>query len=670
MNYTNDLIHESSPYLLQHAHNPVEWHAWNENNLREAQALKRPLLISIGYSACHWCHVMEHESFENEEVASLMNQHFYCIKVDREERTDVDHLYMNAVQMITGRGGWPLNCFAFPDGRPFHGGTYFPKESWIKVLQAVHHEFTNNPEKLESYAARLKMGLTDQSAIPLLKSDGIEPLTKLDKAVLQWSSQMDHEWGGQQGAPKFPMPANWSFLMYYGHQRKNEGVLNHVDLTLKSMDRGGIYDQLAGGFARYSVDAHWKIPHFEKMLYDNGQLLELCSQAYKRTNDPEYKRVVMETSTFLLNELQSDDGLFYSALDADSEGVEGKYYVWTKQELQTVLKDEYALAEAAFALDERAYWEDNLYVLLAVDRTLIAEDLGLSEEELDSQLRNIRSTLLNVRGKRIRPGLDDKALLSWNAMAIKGLLCAAQATGIQDYRDAAVTCAKAIQTCFVQPEGMKRTFKNGTAAIEAFSEDVAWLISAWIDLYQDSGELNWLNDAYTWMQEALRTFYDGDQGFFLYRPVNQTELVHNAPEIYDNVIPSSNSVMCRNLLWLSRFYHRPDFRSMADDMMNRVLPIMEAHPSAFGNWMWAILERWGTNHELVITGEYATDRLAELQSQYIPGCVVASTNKPSDLPLFQHRFQSDVRYFVCEQSVCRQPVMSGHEALVLIRREG
>jgi len=412
--YTNALIQETSPYLLQHAHNPVDWHPWGEKALERARAENKLLLISIGYSACHWCHVMEHESFEDPEVAKLMNRHYVCIKVDREERPDVDHTYMSAVQLLSGRGGWPLNCIALPDGRPIWAGTYFRKEDWMEAIEAIAGFYHDNPEKTNEYAANLHEGMQQNALVALSKTGLAKPDEKLiGSLAAKWKNLFDLKNGGTKGAPKFMLPNNWQFLLRYAHQYNDKRVMDQVKNTLLKMAFGGIYDQAGGGFARYSTDEIWKVPHFEKMLYDNAQLLQLYANAFKSDSNPLYQQVVEQTIAFMKRELLSPENGFYSALDADSEGEEGKFYLWTKEELETLIGPDFELFSAYYNINSLGLWENNQYILIRTEENeIFANWHQLAVGELEAKIDNWRYLMLAERTKRIRPGPDDKLLNS------------------------------------------------------------------------------------------------------------------------------------------------------------------------------------------------------------------------------------------------------------------
>ncbi|MFT6246356.1 MAG: hypothetical protein ACJAXI_003134, partial [Crocinitomicaceae bacterium] len=486
--YTNDLIKETSPYLLQHAHNPVNWVSWSDDVFERAKAENKLVLISVGYSACHWCHVMEHESFEDEEVAGLMNKLFINVKVDREERPDVDQVYMTAVQLMTQRGGWPLNCFTLPDGRPVYGGTYFPKEQWMHILRSLHHTYENDLEKVTEYAENLHEGIISSELITGSVSQYDFSKDKLDEIILRWSKNFDATYGGESKAPKFPLPSNFEFLLDYAVNSKDAKVRKHVENSLDCMAMGGIYDQIGGGFARYSVDMLWKVPHFEKMLYDNGQLVSLYTKAYKIFKKPLYKRTVDQTIEWLEREMTDESGAFYSALDADSEGVEGKFYVWTVAELESTLEGDFDWVRELYEVNQNGHWEDGNYVLLRrLSDKEILNKTKWSQLEFEENLSRVNDLLLTERSHRIRPGLDDKCLTSWNAMMLKGL-CEAYTVFKEDsYLRLALKNAKWLENNQLREDGgLWRNYKKGIANIEGFLEDYAHVIDAFIALYSVS----------------------------------------------------------------------------------------------------------------------------------------------------------------------------------------
>ena len=667
--FTNELIHETSPYLLQHAHNPVNWQAWGEKALGQAKMESKLLLISIGYSACHWCHVMEHESFEDPEVAKVMNDHFVCIKVDREERPDVDHLYMSAVQLLTGRGGWPLNCIALPDGRPIWGGTYFQKEDWLEALEGVAQFYIENRNKTEEYASKLHEGIEQNALI------AVSPVqTKADPLVMnsllsKWESQFDTQNGGTKGAPKFMLPNNWQFLIRAGVQFRNKNILDQVRLTLRKLAFGGIYDHVGGGFARYSTDEIWKVPHFEKMLYDNAQLLGLYANAYKIDHHPLYKQVIEETVGFLKRELLSPENGFYSALDADSEGEEGKFYVWTKEELERILGPDFLLFSQYFNVNSVGYWEHNRYILMRTEENqAFATRHQLSEDELEAKIKGWKSLLLAERKKRIRPGLDDKILTSWNALTISGLISCYTALGERQYLELALQNAHFLKQKLMGSEGqLFHSYKNNQARINGFLEDYAFVIEAFTALFESTGEISWLTEAARLTEMTLTGFFDAEKSIFSFTSSEQMDLITRTFEVHDNVIPASNSVMARNLFRLYLLLDRPDYRDIAVAMLASVVGNMTAYPSGYSNWSQLMLDLNENHLEVAIAGPNAISLLNELQKEYLPQVVFCAGTYENNLPLLAHRFAAGkTLIYICQNNSCRLPVETVQEGLKLI----
>ncbi|MEI6816058.1 MAG: thioredoxin domain-containing protein, partial [Bacteroidota bacterium] len=514
--YTNHLIHESSPYLLQHAHNPVDWYPWGEEAFEKAKKEDKLVLISIGYSACHWCHVMEHESFEDTATAHLMNEHFICIKVDREERPDIDQVYMNAVQLMTGQGGWPLNCFALPDGRPVYGGTYFPKQKWNDVLMQLQNIYVKDKAKFIEYAEQLTDSVKRSELVQMIPDDFEFSINDLHLMVDVWKKSFDTKEGGPARVPKFPLPNNYEFLLNYFHlsmlkDKSDENLLKQIHLTLDKMAYGGIYDQIGGGFARYSTDGYWKVPHFEKMLYDNAQLMSLYASAYQQSKDPLYKNVVMETLDWMKREMTSDEGLFYSALDADSEGKEGKFYIWTKKEIEAILKDKASLFCDYYEVDKAGLWEEGCSILLR--RNNDKEFAALHHiHDVDAMMTDIvacKKILLQERNKRIHPGLDDKQLTSWNALMIMGYVDAYNAFGEQEHLLAAKRCADFIlKNIRNQDGGLYHNYKKGKATINGYLEDYSFMMEALMALYQATFEEHYLMTAKDLADYCIKHFFD------------------------------------------------------------------------------------------------------------------------------------------------------------------
>ncbi len=691
MENTNRLSLESSPYLLQHAHNPVDWYPWGEAALKRAQSENKLLLISIGYSACHWCHVMERESFEDNETAELMNQHFVCIKVDREERPDIDQVYMHAVQLISGQGGWPLNCFALPDGRPIYGGTYFRKEQWQDILQKLAQLYQQDPAKTEKYAEQLTKGLQQKEWVGKDLGGEKSPISvgELDKAYKAWEFQFDLDEGGTERSPKFPLPNNWLFLLRYGLWAENS-ALKQVQLTLEKMAYGGIYDHLGGGFARYSTDSLWKAPHFEKMLYDNAQLVELYAEAYGTFKNLEdqgdaetskmYLQVVRETIDFIERELTSPEGVFYSALDADSEGIEGKFYVWEKAELEKLLGDDFPLFRDAFNVNATGYWEEGQYILLRKksDKAL-ADDAGLELNEWMTKITKCKSLLFAERAKRIRPGLDDKSLLSWNALMDKGLIVAFIHTGEKKYLDLAIRNMEFFIEKGRQVDGgLYHSYKAGRFSINGFLEDYAFFIDALISLYQATFTEKWLHLAKELTEYVLQHFGDTDSGFFFFTSDLDPPLVARKFEVMDNVMPGSNSVMSKNLFYLGNYFGLNSYLDQAQRMLSQVKGSLLQYGSGYSNWAILALHYAYPFQEVVLSGPGVLEGKGQLhrslEAKWLFNLLWAGTESSSILPILQNRFPEEtsdkgekghaesLTYYICRNRICDLPTQVQSEA--------
>ena len=666
--YTNELIHETSPYLLQHAHNPVNWMPWGEAALQKAKAENKLLLISIGYAACHWCHVMEHESFEDEAVAEVMNQHFVCIKVDREERPDVDEIYMTAVQLMTQRGGWPLNAIALPDGRPIWGGTYFMKEVWVNTLRQIADYHAQHPEITTEYAEKMTEGIIQSSLMPVTTAVHQLDPEKLKIAVKSWQKNFDLQEGGSSGSPKFMMPVNLQFLLRWSHQQNDQEVADYVQTTLEKMAFGGIYDQLGGGFARYSTDSSWKVPHFEKMLYDNGQLLALYAQAYRKFKNELYREVVRETTDWLKREMCSPENGFYSSLDADSEGVEGKFYVWKKEELKQIIGEDYHLFADYYQVNETGYWEEGNYILL---RKQSDQDFA-NAKSIDPDLFQFKRTkwkgkLNEARNQRVRPGLDDKILTSWNALVISGLAESYKAFGDAEYLELAEKNAAFLLTA-LQPQAgiLRHSYKNGMARIDAFLEDYALVIQALTDLFEVTGKQDYLIQADAFCETCFKQFYDAGRTIFYFSSEGQTDLISRSIEVQDNVIPSSNSIMGNNLLRLGYLLNKKSYPITAKAMMLVVSESLLNYPSGHANWLKLALSQLTPFYEIAVTGTDALKMALEMQQNYLPNCLFCPGNS-EQLPLLQNRLvPGKTRIYVCEDYTCKLPVDHVDEALKLI----
>lgn len=661
---SNKLSKESSPYLLQHANNPVNWYAWNDDTLALAKRENKLILVSIGYSACHWCHVMEHESFEDEQVAAIMNENFINIKVDREERPDIDMVYMGAVQLMTGQGGWPLNCFALPDGRPIYGGTYFPKKQWVNVLSNLADLFATNPDKAYEYAAHLTDGL-EQLEIPKVTDDHVFEMSTLSNSVNKWKQSLDTEHGGPNRAPKFPLPNNYLFLLNY-HFYKNDLIIKkHLDLTLTKMAWGGIYDQLGGGFARYSTDVLWKVPHFEKMLYDNAQLVSLYSQAYKQTKNGLYKKVVYETIDFVKRELMNSEYGFYSALDADSEGVEGKYYVWQKEELQHLLKDDFEVFADYYCVNEVGYWEDENYVLMRdTEESVIALKHNLSVSELQQKIKACNAILLQVRERRVKPGLDNKVLASWNGLMCKALAEAYLVFEEDDFKILALANANYLVKNYCKEHGKILRVTNNNTSISGFLEDYAFVIDAFLSIYVVTANEEWLLKAKALTDYTLQYFYDEKQNTYFFTDASQEKLVVRKAEWSDNVIPASSSQMAINLYKLSIYFDETKYRQISEKLLKSVIKEIESYGPGYSNWALLLLQYLKPQTEVVIVGKSVNEKLVALYKQSPPNVIFALSDKKSDLPLLKNRYvEGQTLIYVCKNNSCLLPSQSVEEAL-------
>jgi len=668
--HTNALIHETSPYLLQHAHNPVEWHPWSDEALEKAKRENKMLLISIGYSSCHWCHVMERESFEDTSVAKVMNDNFICIKVDREERPDVDHLYMEAVQLLTRSGGWPLNCFALPDGRPFYGGTYFRRNDWVSICERVAKEYREKPDEVVAFAEKLTEGVVTSNEISHNEKEPFFHSELLEIGVAEWKKSFDSKYGGEDRAPKFPLPTNQLFLLRYAKLQQDPEVMQHVLLTLDKMALGGIYDQLGGGFARYSTDVKWLVPHFEKMLYDNAQLLSVYAEAYQLTKKPLYRDVLLETVQFCNRELSNQQGVFYSALDADSEGEEGKFYVWSKDELQQELDRDFAFAKRYFNLNDDGYWEHGNYILT---RSQSDEDFAQKEEmpvgEVKATKQRIYQKLLEKRAERIRPGLDDKSLTSWNGLMLKGLCDAYLATHHKPMLETALQTAHFITVTQKQSDGsLYHSYKDGKSSIQGFLEDYAFSIEGLLALYSVTQDVKWLHEAEQLNKIAVERFYQSENGMFRFGELNNDALLSQKIEVNDNVIPASNSAMARNLFYLGLLLENETYQGYAEVLLNNVQTGIARYPQGYSNWGVLLLHYTHPFYEVAIAGEQAHQKTLEMGSFYYPNSLLIGTKEPVDIGLFQNRFvDGKTLIYVCRDKACQLPTESVSEAVEQMR---
>ncbi len=663
----NRLANSTSPYLLQHANNPVNWYPWGKEALDKAKAENKLILVSIGYSACHWCHVMEHESFEDEAVAAVMNEYFVCIKVDREERPDVDQIYMSAVQLMSGRGGWPLNCICLPDQRPIYGGTYFRKNDWTSLLFNLADFYKQKPEEAEDYAVRLTEGIQKYESIEFVVAQAQYSKADLQAIVNNWKRYFDKQEGGTGNAPKFPMPNNWLALMRYGYLMKDDEVAEQVKLTLHKMAFGGIYDHLGGGFARYSVDGRWYVPHFEKMLYDNAQLISLYAEAYTWHPDELYKQVVDEIITFSTRELMSPEYGFYSALDADSEGKEGKFYIFTKGEIEEILSDEAGLFCIYYHITEDGNWEEeesNVLFRKDSDEEL-GQKLGLPVDELLTKIAASRQKVFEARSVRVRPGLDNKILASWNGLMLKGLSDAYRTFNKPEYLELALNNAGFILNNLLGQNGRLSRVYSATSSPDkpvAFLDDYANIIDGLISLYEITFNEHWLQQAKNLADTAIAHYYDEAKGIFFFTADDDEQLIARKSEIMDGVIPASNSVMARVLKKLGLLFDNESYIEVSAQLLRNVMPQLAKYGSAYSNWVMLLMDEVFGINEIAITGAGAETFRKEMENNYIPNKIMLGGNTGS-LPLLQDKFGASTQIFICKDKTCGLPAHNPADAL-------
>ena len=671
---SNNLLNESSPYLLQHAYNPVKWNPWNNKYLEQAKQEDKLVVISIGYSSCHWCHVMEEESFEDSLVASIMNEKYISIKVDREERPDVDQVYMNALQLMTGSGGWPLNIVALPDGRPIWGGTYFPKDQWINALTQISDIYNKEPERFIKYAETLEKGIKALDIVSTSADFKDFKSVDIKNYIESLKNKIDPINGGFSGAPKFMMPNNIHFLLRYAYQNNDNDALKLVNNTLEKMAYGGVYDQIGGGFARYSTDDKWHIPHFEKMLYDNAQLISLYSDAYLISKDELYKEIVYETINFVLKKLTDSNGGFYSSIDADSkandgEEKEGAYYIWNEDELKSLLKEEFKYFADYYNVNRYGYWEDENYVLIKNKSDLdFIKSNGLSKEEFDKKKKQWKKILINARDKRDMPDIDDKILTSWNGLMINAFVDAYRVFKDDKFLNAASSCAEFIIKNMTKSDGgLYHTHKDGKSTVNGYLEDYASIIQAFLNLYENTLDEKWLNISNDLMQYSFENFYNSETNMFFFTSKLDDKLISRTVEFRDNVIPSSNSIMANNLFKLSHYYDNSDYLDTSHSMVKNIIDQIEVYPSGFSNWLNLILNFKNNFYEVAIVGEKAIEKINELNNNYLPNKIVIGSLEENSLPLLKNRYiEGETLIYVCVKKACKMPVNTVEEALELM----
>nr|WP_298794144.1 thioredoxin domain-containing protein [uncultured Allomuricauda sp.] len=673
--YTNALINETSPYLLQHAHNPVNWEAWSPEVLERAKKEDKPLLISIGYAACHWCHVMEKECFEDEEVAKMMNENFINIKIDREERPDVDQIYMDAIQMMSGNGGWPLNIVALPDGRPFWGATYVPKDNWVKSLDQLINLYKKDKQRIVQVATDLANGINAINLVENKADADTYSLDQLDNAVSNWSRHFDNYLGGYKRAPKFMMPNNWDFLLHYATANNKPELMEQVDVTLTRMAYGGIYDHVGGGFSRYAVDTKWHVPHFEKMLYDNGQLTSLYAKAYAATGNELYKNIVQETIDFVKEELSDENGGFYSSLDADSlddhgELEEGAYYVWSKEELTQLIGSDYEIFKDYFNINSYGLWEKGNYVLIRdKDDTEIAEKHGISVPDLGQKMKKALNILKQERSKRDKPRLDDKILTSWNGLMLKGLVDAYRYLGNEEYLELALKNATFIEKEMIKDDfSLFRNHKKGESNINAFLDDYATVIEAYLALYEVTFDQKWLEHGKKLLDYTKLHFFDSTSGMFFYTSDEDESLIRRSVETSDNVISASNSIMAKNLLKYHKLFSEEGYGETAEQMVKNVQTDFDESAQGFANWLHLVLYENQNFYEIAVVGEDYKGLGKQIASSYIPNSILVGSPKEGTIELLKSRYnEGQTLVYVCIEGTCKLPVTSAERALNQLR---
>ncbi|MBL0272514.1 MAG: thioredoxin domain-containing protein [Chitinophagaceae bacterium] len=703
--YTNKLINETSPYLLQHAHNPVNWFPWGDEALLIAKKENKPILVSIGYAACHWCHVMERESFEDEATAKIMNESFINIKIDREERPDLDHIYMDAVQAMTGSGGWPLNVFLTPEAKPFFGGTYFPPQkaynrpSWQETLLGVKQAFQQRRHEMDAQAENLTQHLLQSNSFGNQKIAGAE-IISAEKTVTAFNNIMktaDKDWGGFGKAPKFPQAFVIQFLLRFGHiqkqasgqeslqtpsrpdisksdesKQRSEEAITQALLSLDKMIEGGIYDQIGGGFSRYSTDTEWLVPHFEKMLYDNALLLSVLSEAYQLTKADRYKEVIEETMNFIQRELVHPQKGFYASLDADSEGVEGKFYVWDIKEIKELLGEDADLFCRYYAITEKGNWEEKniLQVLNPLENFAIENKIAVTE--LKKLLEKGKKILLEKRNTRIRPLLDDKIILGWNALMNSACSKAFGATGNEAWKQLAIQNMEFILQHFVtdKADAFYHTWKNGTAKYPAFLDDYAYLIQALLNLQEITGETKWLKKAKSITSYVIENFSEPETGYFFYTSIQQRDVIVRKKEVYDGAVPSGNSIMAYNLHHLSILFDKKEWEERSLAMIMGLGKAIITYPTSFGNWACLLLEMITGTNEIVIMGSDNSGLQAEIHQQYIPHRIImSSVTANPDFPLLAEKDPGKTpSIFLCRNYTCKLPVFSVKDLISLINK--
>ena len=670
----NNLRNETSPYLLQHVENPVDWNPWDKQYLKQAEKEKKLVVISIGYASCHWCHVMERESFQDSTVAELMNAKFISIKVDREERPDIDQVYMNAIQLITGSGGWPLNVITLPDGRPIWGGTYFTKEQWTSALKQISEMYEKEPEKFISYADRVQEGINSLNIVESNTNnfDNID-LDKYSKSLFE---SIDEEFGGFKGAPKFMMPNNLEFLLRYSFQKNLEEPKNKILKSLDMMAYGGIFDHVEGGFSRYSTDERWHVPHFEKMLYDNGQLMSLYAAGYKISKNDLYKQTIYKIHEYINSEMKDTSGGYYSSLDADSKledgsYAEGEYYTWRKTELKKIIGENFDLFVDYFNVNDYGFWEEeNKYILTRVssDKEFIKKN-KLDEKTFINIKSNWLSKLKLARKDKKKPSLDYKIITSWNGLMISGYVDAYKAINDDIFKDEAINAGEFIYSNLLRKDGgLYHNYVNGKSKINGYLEDYATVIQASLDLYEITLNQLWIERALELSKYVFDNFSSSESELFYFTSNKDEDLISRSIEFRDNVIPSSNSIMAKNLFKLYHYFDKEDYYEKAKQMSLSVSKEFEAYPSGYSNWFDLIYSLKSNYYEVAVVGENAIEKVKKINSRYIPNKLIIGSTSENNLPLLRNRYiEGKTLIYVCVNKACKMPTENIEESISMIK---
>ncbi len=661
---TNALINETSPYLLQHAHNPVNWYPWSEEAFSLAYKDNKLIIVSIGYSTCHWCHVMEKESFTDEKISEFMNQHFICIKVDREERPDVDAEYMNFVQALTGSGGWPLNIVVLSDKKPVYGGTYFPPEKWMEFLEYMISIKNNNPSLLYSQSEDIVKSLKNIIRIPSAKTKTEITQSNIHNFTNRIISASDKINGGMRGAPKFPMPLVYDYLLHYHFHSKSKDVKEVLLSTLLNMASGGIYDHPGGGFFRYSTDHKWFLPHFEKMLYDNALLIDLYSKAYQHFEIDHFLNIAIQSGEFVIRELLSADNEFFTALDADSEGIEGKFYVWSYKELQHLIKKDFEIFCEVFQIEEHGNWMDGnniLYKKKNLQNTISKYEI--SPGYMEELLRYWKKNLLSARNSRVRPSLDNKVIVSLNALAIKAFIALFKASGVEKYLKLARKNASYIKDNMLAGEVELYRINDGKKTIKAFLDDYAYYISALIELFQVSQNQSYLSQANKLAEHVMNEFSIENSTLLSFTTNQSAPIIARNTETSDNVMPSSNSVMAKNLFFLGIFLDKRDYIIKAREMTNSIFPDAIRNPAFFANWGTLFLHFYSSPVEIDITGIHSDEIIKTMQKKYLPNAIYSwHGHRINEFA----KTEQKTNVTLCRDRVCGLPIYDAETAVAEI----